>query len=320
VRILNISLGQDTGGQQMRLRRAFQRHMPTWEYEAVTSTHTFYEIQRKYNPAVVNHDLWPRAHVVHTHNNLANIARFERRGVLRKPYVIHHHGTMYRIGYRQHLRDAKERRAVPIVSTLDLQAIAPDVTTWVPQAYSLDELASYRGAKRDDGVLRIAHAPTNRAIKSTEVLIAAVDRLRKEGAAVELDVIERVSNVECMRRKGTADVYVDQVLFGYGCNAVEAWGMGLPVIAGVDPELCLPRTRMRIPADTRDLMLSTWGTLPFYEATEGTLYDALVAMLKPATRRKYAKLGMDHVKRWHDERLVVEQLKAIYAEAIARKR
>jgi hypothetical protein len=43
-------------------------------------------------------------------------------------------------------------------------------------------------------------------------------------------------------------------------------------------------------------------------------------MLKPATRRKYAKLGMDHVKRWHDERLVVEQLKAIYAEAIARKR
>lgn len=316
MRILNLSLGQDTGGQQGRLRRAFRRHAPTWEYDSVTAVQTFYDLERRYRAYVVKSDLWPRADVVHLHNELAVADRFERRGGKRKPVVVHYHGSRYRIAPDHHLASAAERGAVQIVSTLDLQAIAPDATTWAPTPYDLDLLASYRGERRDDGVLRIAHAPTNRVVKGTDILIAAVDRLRRDGVAVELDVIERVANAECLRRKGMADLYVDQLLLGYGCNAVEAWGMGLPVIAGVDPARCLPRMRQRIPESTRELMVATWGALPFYEATEDTLYEALVAMLDPATRRTWADVGLEHVRRWHDERIVVEQMQGIYQRAL----
>lgn len=318
MRVLNVSLGQDTGGQQLRMSRAFRRHAPTWHYDSVTATRTFYEIERRYNHYEVRDELWPAADVVHTHNQLTPLNRFTRRNTLRRPVVIHHHGTIYRIGYAKHLNEAAAWRATMIVSTLDLQAIAPDRTTWVPVPYDLNELASYRGPRRDDGVVRIAHAPTNRAVKSTAAVIEAVERLQAEGAAVELDVIEGVSNVECMRRKGLADVYVDQVVLGYGCNAVEAWGIGLPVIAGVDPELAPTRIRQRVPVTTRDTMLNTWGTIPFYEATEATMYDAIAAMLDARTRAIWAQRGLEHVTRWHDEPFVVAMMQGIYERTAGR--
>jgi hypothetical protein len=314
VRVLNLSLGADTGGQQYRTWQAFKRHAPTIEYESVVSTRTFYEIPRKYNKHEVRSHLWPRADVVHLHNDVTRALMFHRTKP--KPLVIHHHGTIYRIGYEKHLADAARLGAVPIVSTLDLQAIAPDRTTWLPAPYNLDELASYRGPKRDDGVLRIAHAPTNRLVKSTALLIETVDRLRDEGAAVELDIIEKVSNAECIRRKGLADLYVDQLLLGYGCNSIEAWGMGLPVIAGIDPEQARARIRQKVPDAARDLMLETWGALPFYEASEATLYDALRAMLDPGVRSAWADVGIAHVRRWHDDAVTVAKLREIYVKAL----
>ena len=91
-----------------------------------------------------------------------------------------------------------------------------------------------------------------------------------------------------MRRKGRADLFVDQVLLGYGCNAIEAWGMGIPVIAGVDPEKAKAIVKQYIPPDTRDVMLSIWGELPFYESTEEGLYDSISAFLnKPSLLKKW---------------------------------
>ena len=318
MRILNLSLGQDTGGQQGRLLRAFRRYAPDWHYDSVTATKTFYPIERTYGPREVAREVFPAADVVHINNDLRYVDRYERRGRVVKPYVLHHHGTMYRTSPDRHLKDARQRRAISIVSTLDLQAIAPDQTEWLPAPYDLDELAALRAELYEESdTLRVAHAPTNRAIKSTDAVIAAVDRLRAEGADIELDVIEKVSNAECLQRKARADVFVDQVILGYGCNAIEAWGLGLPVIAGVDVELGPRLIRQPIPKDTRDLMLATWGKLPFYEATEATLYDALAAMLDAKVRARYAKLGKAHVRRWHDFPVVVKAMQDIYTRAIS---
>ena len=112
-------------------------------------------------------------------------------------------------------------------------------------------------------MVRIAHAPTNRAIKSTDALIAVVEAFRAEGLPVELDLIEQVTLGECLARKAAADIYFDQVILGYGCNAIEAWGMGIPVIAGADPWTL---ERMRREFD---------GRLPFLVATEETIADVL---------------------------------------------
>lgn len=327
MKILNLSLGQDTGGQQMRLARAWRRYYPDDEYISVTSTPTFYEIEnrlpQKWSELI--RKWWPQADIVHLNNDLNFTSRLrdrDRRLDLNKPMVIHHHGTMFRTRPQYHLEALHTWHATAICSTVDLHAIAPAVTTWLPQAYELEELQEYRNKALEEdppqeGVLRIAHAPTNRPIKSTDALIAAVKRLRGVGVKVELDIIEKVSNVKCLQRKARADVFVDQLLLGYGCNAIEAWGMGIPVIAGVDPERCIELIRQEIPATTPDLMLSIWGRYPFYSSTETDLFHSLATMLKPEVRKEYSARGFAHFLRFHEASVVVEKLRKIYTDTIA---
>jgi hypothetical protein len=316
VKILNLSLGQDTGGQQMRLQDAWPLYYPDDEYFSMTSTHTFYPIKHRYNLAWLSKELWPNAEVIHLNNDLRYIERFRQLNRKGKALVIHHHGTMFRTRLQYHLDALQQYRAVAITSTLDLHALAPDQTTWIPQSYQLAELQSYR-KPIDDGIIRIAHAPTNRGIKGTSVLQAAVHRLRKEGAPVELDIIERRSNHACMTRKGTADIFVDQMILGYGCNAIEAWGMGIPVIAGVDPERARSYVKQDIPDDTLETMASTYGDIPFYQTTETELYDHLLQMVESKKlRTQYSKKGTAHFMKFHEAEVATTRLRSVYEKAL----
>jgi hypothetical protein len=165
-------------------------------------------------------------------------------------------------------------------------------------------------------VVRVAHSPTFRTLKSTEAVISAVADLQAEGLPVELDLIERVTWGECLRRKARADIYIDQVILGYGCNAIEAWGMGLPVIAGVDPDRA-DAVNHPIPGSTRDRMLREFGSLPFYEASESTIVDTLRELVKSAElRAEWAVRGMEHVGRFHAQLPALERLVGLYQRAV----
>ncbi len=123
---------------------------------------------------------------------------------------------------------------------------------------------------------------------------------------VEPVLIERLSWSECLRRKATCDIFYDQPVLGYGSNAIEAWAMGIPVLAGVeDPSV-------------RDRMLKTWGELPFFETTEAMLEADLRRLIDDADlRRTYAKLGYRHVIRWHKYQAVSHRLRPILERAAA---
>jgi hypothetical protein len=111
-------------------------------------------------------------------------------------------------------------------------------------------------------------------------------------------------NADVLALKAQADVLFDQVILGYGNNAIEAMGMGIPVVAGVQDD------------NVRRAMLDRWGVLPWYEATEATIYDALRRMVESADMRaEYAALGMAHVRRWHDAPVVVGMLSEVYLAA-----
>ena len=314
MRVLNLSLGQDTGGQALRTAEAFARHAPEWTYDARARTPTFYPLPARFIPMEIKRELWPAADVVHVHNGLGAVRRYGRRD--RKPAVVHYHGTAYRTGPARRLAEQRAYGAVGIVSTLDLWAIAPDETEWLPAPYNLEAMAAFR-APEDDGTVRIAHAPTSRIVKGTAALLAVVERLRREGRRVELDVIEGRPWNECLRRKGRADIYVDQMLLGYGCNAVEAWAMGIPVVAGVDRERAWRAIHQSIPEGTRAAMVDTFGELPFLEATEATLYAALSDLMDPAVRAEYGERGRLHAERFHAGALVVPRLMNLYRRALS---
>lgn len=294
--VLNIPGGFDTGGNGWRTKDAFARHAPGWTYDVCTSGNAYmiFPEDRRWVDARA---LWDAADVVHLRNDFAVEHMLNAPP---KPAVVQHHGTTFRTHHEELLAATRRRGAIGLASTLDLWLIAPDELEWLPSPYDIDWLQTFR-RPLDDGVLRIAHAPTDREVKSTESFLRAVERLGRQ-LPVELVLIENATWQDCLRLKGTADVYFDQVTLGYGNNAIEAWGTGLPVVAGAQP-------------DTLEEMEARFGELPFYLADEATIYDALLALADPETRDVWGKRGHAHVRQWHDEAVVVEQLKAVYKRA-----
>jgi hypothetical protein len=158
-------------------------------------------------------------------------------------------------------------------------------------------------------MVRVVSCPTNREIKSTDALEAAVRTLQAEGLPVELLVVTGRPWAESLAVKATADIYFDQVGLGYGCNAVEAWGMGIPVIAGAD-DWTLARMR-------KEWDMGPRGSLPFLEATEATIADKLRVLVKSADARTVmGTLGHDHAEKYHAEKPALARLAELYGMAI----
>ena len=148
---------------------------------------------------------------------------------------------------------------------------------------------------------------TNREYKSIDALMAAITHLQAEGVKVDLLLIEGKSNAEALEAKATADIVYDQVRFGYGCSSVEAWGMGLPVIAGGEPS-------------TLAMMRADWGDLPFYAATEKTIADAIRSLAKSRDlRAEWAEKGAAHAAKYHAEKPALARLAELYALAMKRQ-
>lgn len=251
--------------------------------------------------------LFREADVVHLNNSPVAYRQLGGNRT-KKPALLHHHGSLFRNGHERLLELAAKFRMVQAVSTHDLLRFAPGQLTWLPSAYDLDELMTVRNATpaQSPSVIRVVSCPTNRTIKSTAALEAAIAVLQGRGLQVELELIEGATWRESLEAKARADIYFDQVGLGYGCNAIEAWGMGIPVIAGADDW-------------TLEAMRRDFGhqRLPFYEATEDTIVDAIEDLVLSADlRADYGGYGLDHVRRWHAELPALARLAELYAKAI----
>lgn len=299
MKVFVFSPGADTGGQGYRIARAFAKHAPAWDVRAMAVSSTFigYAEDVPYSKVEAQR-LYDAADVVHHKNSLHGYATFEHGD--RQPTVIHHQGTRLRENAEAVSREVASVGAVSLTSTVDLGLSVRGPSTWLPSPFDLDAIARYR-RRRSDGRIRIAHAPTNRTVKGTETIITALERLAFARFPIEFDLIERQSWAACLARKGLADLFIDQLKLGYGNNAIEAWAMGIPVVAGVaDPAV-------------RALMIREWGELPFFETTPATLAADLAGLLRsPQLREEYAERGRRHVERYHSEAAVVALLQRVY--------
>ena len=93
--------------------------------------------------------------------------------------------------------------------------------------------------------------------------------------------------------------------------------MGMPVIAGVDVEAARHKIKMAVPDDTPQRMLQQWGRMPWVEATESTLYAAIMKLMDPKARTYWGNRGLGHFNKHHAHTQVVPKLRAIYLEAMA---
>jgi hypothetical protein len=105
---------------------------------------------------------------------------------------------------------------------------------WLPIPMDVDAYACLVSAPRWDGTgtFRIAHSPTNRRFKGSDVYDRVVARLRAKGLAIEPVTIMGLSHGDALRRKATCHATFDSFWLGMQGSGLEAGAMGLPVLAG----------------------------------------------------------------------------------------
>ena len=190
----------------------------------------------------------------------------------------------------------------------DLLRLLPARASFLPYTcVNLNETPGSTARPREE-ILRVAHAPSNRAVKGTRFLLHAVEQLAREGVPIQLDLVEGVDHTSAMRRYALADVVVDQLVVGwYGALAVESMALGKPVIAHVS---------------TRDLRMvpsSMERDLPIVRCDHRSVTDALrnVARMSPSQLRDIGERSKTFVARYHDPDVIARDMISKYQQAHA---
>jgi hypothetical protein len=191
------------------------------------------------------------------------------------------------------------------VSTPDLLEFVPG-STLLPQPIDLGRFDARgaagfgppSGTPGVDRPARIAHAPTNRGIKGSDRIEAAVRSVALSGLAVELVTVENRPHREVLEICATCDLAVDQLLIGaYGQFAVECMAMGKPTLCYIRPDLAA-----EYPAGC-----------PIISASPADFETVLASTL--AAHRSWpaiGRAGREYVERVHDARKVAAQCIAEY--------
>ena len=169
--------------------------------------------------------------------------------------------------------------------------VAVDVERWSPLADS-----AWRPSSA--GQLRVLHAPTNRLIKGTRHVEAAVEAARRRRPGITLELLERVSWQTLREGMRHADAVVDQLFLGWiGSCAVEAMSLEKPVLGYLRPDL-----------EARELDLP----LVRVDSVE-SLANALVALADdPARRARLGQEGRAYVAREHSPERLARRLAQRY--------
>ncbi|MGB3909251.1 MAG: hypothetical protein WBL06_02110 [Pseudolysinimonas sp.] len=220
-------------------------------------------------------------------------------------------------GYYTAESDAWKRRQITLMGrhafaiyavNPDLLNVLPASAEFVPYGHVAVSEWEPRYTQEEHERLVFAHAPSNRAVKGTDLIVRALSELASEGYAFELDLIEGVSNAEALARYRNADVVIDQLYAGwYGGVAVEAMALGKPVV------VYLRESDFRfLPAEMAD-------DLPFFRATPTTVKDALREILVQPRAQLVARARQSRafVERWHDPVAITSKIANDYRRARA---
>lgn len=211
-------------------------------------------------------------------------------------------GTLDRIKRRSIAKITEYADHIFAVNPDLLHNLPPDLSTFLPYAiaswYQIERQPYSPGEK-----IKIAHAPTNRAVKGSSYILAALEKLSRR-YPIEVCLIENVPHAEALRLYASADLVIDQVLAGwYGGVAVEVMKMGKPLAVYIREEdlVFIP------PAMAEDLRNSVINLTPF------TVEEVLESYLENRQLlNSKAEAAYHYVMRWHDPVYVASLTKQAY--------
>jgi|GEM_PF-1336869 len=235
---------------------------------------------------------WKWADVIHIHDQPGPLPK----PLSDKPTVVTHHGTWYRQKPKHYESVAKANGWIATVATADLTRFG---LPWLPDTRpDLSHLT-----ERTD-TFTVAHSPTGRKKKRTDVVVEACKR-----AGVPLDIIEATPWHETLLRRSRAHLVIEGLRNGYGCTAIESWSIGQPVIAGVDEIIKLRGLRAAIDGDL-PLILSSPNADDLTEQIIHVRDD-------DEYREKLVATATDYVNRIHSYSSVAYKALDFYRQAMA---
>lgn len=314
-KVLILCPGPDTGGSAIALKTAFDHHPEVgWEARAVRRVNNYIDYpadihwkQGDEKTGKLVHALFEQADVIHC-VEIPNFVK-EFKGWERKAIIVRHLGTQFRSKPRQVTAEIKAIGAIEAVGSHELMQYAgPDAELLLPVA-DLDYIRSIRERLYvPSEYVRVVHAPTNRVIKGTEHFLKVMERLSQR-YHVKVRLIEGKTRQETLELKAQADIYYDQLDLGYGLNAIEAWAMGVPVIAGLQAA----------PAAKRAFH-EHFGYYPFMDTTTETLEQHLAILIESrAERQLRGEIGQLFAEENHSGAAITRATAAVYEKALARK-
>jgi hypothetical protein len=243
--------------------------------------------------------LLPQTDVFHFYFGLTLVPKSVQFAILRgfgKKSVLHWMGSDIRGRPRDELAWGS-RANVEVVGSFD-------AVRWVPHARVIPpgiDLAAYAAAPPPPARTRplVVHAPSSRAKKGTEAVIAACAQL-----PVDLEIVEGLHHDEARRRYEAADIVVDQLVVGwYGLYAIETMALGKPVVAFLHEE-AVRRTEEALGVE-----------VPIVNATAETLVERLRPLVEDAElRRRVGAASRAYVERVHDVERIADRLLDLYAQ------
>lgn len=301
-RVLIVSAGPDVAGCGIALKRAFDAVGGEWQARHVRRKDNWLHYPsdvewRKGTDGSGVSALYEWADVIHVMDKPVNLVPHH------KPVIVQHLGSRYR---RDPEGISAACRAMGALEVTDGDLLLDQRMAYLPITVDIEGLSRLRQRTYRSGRIRIAHAPTNRELKSTETIIAAVNHLSKRHR-IDFDLIERTPWAECLKRKARADIYIDELTLGYGANALECWAMGVPVVSGAEPRLYAS-------------LVQRFGDVPFVQADEESLERTVEALIVSAELRQVAaQRGRRFVERYHSHQVVVDLATAYYRHVMARQ-
>jgi glycosyltransferase involved in cell wall biosynthesis len=241
--------------------------------------------------------LLPRTDVFHFYFGLTLVPQalqFPILRALRKRSVFHFLGSDIRGKTPPELAYA-QRADVRVVGSYDALRWIPDAEM-IPPGIELDVYRPTPPSDRERPL--VVHAPSSRARKGTEHVIAACAEL-----AVDLEIVEGLQNEQARERYARADIVVEQLQAGWhGILGLEAMALGKPVVTYLHDE-AVRRTE------------EAFGVMvPIVNATKDTLVDTLKPLVEsPDLRRRIGAESRAYVEQVHDANQVVDRLLALYS-------
>jgi len=146
----------------------------------------------------------------------------------------------------------------------------------------------------------VVHAPSHRTVKGTDFVLAAVERLQKEGHQFQFQLIEKVPHEQAKQMYQKATIVIDQLTVGTYANlSMEAMAMGKPVICHIREDL-----RAAFPPG-----------LPIVGANPDTIYEVLRDLLRrPNDWRNLGIAGRRYVEQNHNYDKVARMLIDVYKQ------